>query len=107
MSSRAFETADHANAYAKFRPKLPKQVLDHVLNYLNECIDSKAWDIAVDVGCGSGQCTNALSPYFKQVYGFDVSPAQIKEALESQHPKNVNFNVRYYLNFLYIKKINN
>lgn len=32
---------------------------------------STPFDTAVDVGCGSGKSTEALSPYFKNVIGLD------------------------------------
>jgi trans-aconitate methyltransferase len=95
MSIRYFETANHVNLYSKFRPILPQQVLDFVLNYLSECIDSKEWNIMVDVGCGSGQSTNNLSNFFRHVYGFDVSPEQIREANKTKHPNNVYYNVSH------------
>lgn len=37
-------------------------------------------DLAVDVGCGSGQSTVVLQPFFKKVFGLDVSSNQIKAA---------------------------
>jgi trans-aconitate methyltransferase len=64
---------------------------------LKRKIDSNDWNIAVDVGCGSGQGTNKLSQYFKKVFGFDVSPAQINEALNSKHLSNVFYEVSYEL----------
>lgn len=37
----------------------------------------------MDVGCGSGQSTEILSPYFRQVIGIDNSSDQLKHAQES------------------------
>jgi trans-aconitate methyltransferase len=96
MLIRYFETANHVNLYLKFRPILPQQVLDFVLKYLSECIDSKEWNIVVDVGCGSGQSTNNSSNFFRHVYGFDVSPEQIRKANETKHLNNVYYNVIHY-----------
>jgi len=93
MSVRIFEGSNHANKYAKFRPIVPDNVIDCVLDYLRQKIDSNEWNIAVDVGCGSGQGTNKLSQYFEKVFGFDVSPAQINEAKNSKHSTNVFYEV--------------
>ena len=42
-------------------------------------------DVCLDVGCGSGQSTWVLSPYFNRIIGTDISLAQIEEA------KNFNY----------------
>ena len=47
--------------------------------------------MVLDVGCGSGQCTNLLAPYFDRVVGTDVSVAQIAAAQSNQHAPNVQF----------------
>lgn len=47
--------------------------------------------LAVDVGCGSGQGTVLLAPYFTQVLGLDVSPAQLEMALVNCCPPNVTY----------------
>lgn len=36
--------------------------------------------LAVDLGCGTGQLTRQLAPYFQEVVGFDISEAQLEEA---------------------------
>jgi trans-aconitate methyltransferase len=94
--SNLFKSLDHALVYAKFRPIPPKQLIDSIMNYLSEKIPSKEWSKAVDVGCGSGQCTQLLSPYFRQVYGFDVSDAQISQAIHSNHSNHVFYKVRLF-----------
>lgn len=47
--------------------------------------------LAVDVGCGSGQGTMLLAPYFTKVVGIDVSPAQLEMAVTKNNPPNVSF----------------
>ena len=96
MSIRLFEDIAHANLYAKYRPSPPKKVYDVVLDFLQKEIPSQEWNTAVDVGCGSGQNTNGLASYFTNVYGFDVSPAQIETAKQLKHPPNVHFHVIKY-----------
>ena len=92
-SDTVFANPDHASLYTKFRPSLPQNVLDYVLDFLKQRIDSNKWQIAIDIGCGGGQSTQILAKHFRNVYGFDVSQAQIKEAVESDHPSNVHFEV--------------
>ena len=90
---RNFEGAKHANIYAQFRPTVPDIVVDEVLNFLNQKIDTKDWNIVVDVGCGSGQGTNSVSKYFKECYGFDINQAQINEAKGTKYSPNVHYDV--------------
>ena len=47
--------------------------------------------LALDVGCGSGQVTDMLSPYFTNVIGIDISEAQIEEANRTNRTSNVIF----------------
>ena len=46
--------------------------------------------LAVDVGCGTGQSTRILSPFFRRVLGLDVSQAQIENA-RKESVDNVEF----------------
>ncbi|CAG2118450.1 unnamed protein product, partial [Medioppia subpectinata] len=93
MSVRLFESTAHANLYARHRPSVPDKVIDIVLDYLRQQIPEDQWQVAVDVGCGSGQGSNQLSTHFKHCYGFDVSPAQIGAANSAQHSANVSYAV--------------
>lgn len=47
--------------------------------------------LAVDVGCGSGQGTVLLAPYFSKVVGTDISPAQLENARAIQQCPNVSY----------------
>ncbi|PIO25053.1 hypothetical protein AB205_0120240, partial [Aquarana catesbeiana] len=51
----------------------------------------KPYGFAVDVGCGTGQNTRTLSPYFKKVLGIDISEAQIEEAKKATGSPNVTY----------------
>lgn len=55
------------------------------------CQSRRPFRLAVDVGCGSGQGTVLLAPYFTQVLGLDVSPAQLEMALANGSPPNVMY----------------
>ena len=89
-----FEKASHAHIYSKFRPSYPKAILDLVSGYITK--HGGGFDLAVDVGCGSGQSTFYLKDRFKHCIGVDISKAQVQEAQlkgEQVHCKNVEFKV--------------
>jgi len=48
-------------------------------------------DLAVDVGCGSGQGTLLLAPHFTRVVGTDISPAQLEMAKKYVNIPNVSY----------------
>ncbi|GBM62590.1 hypothetical protein AVEN_34028-1, partial [Araneus ventricosus] len=48
-------------------------------------------ETAVDVGCGNGQSTVILAPYFKRVHGSDVSETQIEQAKATRSLPNVTY----------------
>uniref|UniRef100_A0A8C2XC61 Si:ch211-93g23.2 n=1 Tax=Cyclopterus lumpus TaxID=8103 RepID=A0A8C2XC61_CYCLU len=89
MSVRLFEGRDHAAAYLQYRVT-PDELISTVMSYMknkepNQC------NLAVDVGCGSGQGTVLLAPYFTKIVGTDVSPAQLEMALTNENPPNVSY----------------
>lgn len=57
--------------YARFRPEYPASLAA----YLASTTPDKR--LAVDVGCGNGQLTQLLAPYFDHVIGLDPSADQI------------------------------
>jgi SAM-dependent methyltransferase len=65
-------------AYARFRPEYPRQ--------LAAFLASAAPDnqLAVDVGCGNGQLTRLLAPYFSRVVGLDPSADQIANTIPNE-----------------------
>ncbi|XP_054169238.1 uncharacterized protein LOC128966413 [Oppia nitens] len=83
----------HASIYAKFRPNPPQDIIKSILSYLSHKVDRNEWRLAVDVGCGNGQCSKPLAKHFDRVYGFDTSSAQIGEAIRTNHSSNISFNV--------------
>lgn len=56
------------------------------------CQKDPPFELAVDVGCGSGQGTVLLAKHFTSVVGTDISPAQMEMAL--QHSKEPNITYR-------------
>lgn len=61
-------------AYAQFRPEYPARLGEFLASL------APATDLAVDVGCGSGQLTAQLAPYFESTIGLDPSADQIANA---------------------------
>lgn len=60
--------------YVTFRPESPKEIFDFL--YANV----KTFDTAWDCGTGNGQVAAVLAEKFRQVYGTDISDAQLKLA---------------------------
>lgn len=66
--------SDKSELYAKFRPSLPIELFD----YLIELVTARenAWDCAT----GNGQSAYLISNFFKKVYATDISEEQLKNA---------------------------
>ncbi|XP_075464458.1 putative methyltransferase DDB_G0268948 isoform X3 [Ascaphus truei] len=92
MAARLFEGKDHASFYKKYRFSPPQEIQDLMFSYLGERV-GKPYGLAVDVGCGSGQSTRTLAPYFQKVLGTDISEAQIKEARKADDFPNISYSV--------------
>lgn len=65
-------------AYARFRPEYPCQLAAWLASIAPET------DVAVDVGCGNGQLTQLLAPYFGHVIGLDPSADQIANVVPNE-----------------------
>ncbi|KAM6945756.1 putative methyltransferase [Aplochiton taeniatus] len=90
MGERRFEGKEHAASYLKYRVTPPHELISEVLGFL-EKRRGKPLDLAVDVGCGSGQGTTLLAPHFAKVVGTDVSSAQLEIALANSNLRNVSY----------------
>ena len=91
---RYFENKKQAAEYVKYRPSLTSEVTDCVMSfYRNQQTDgnSSKPSLMVDVGCGSGQATNAFHSCFNKIVGIDVSEQQLDQA----KTQNVYENVEY------------
>lgn len=75
LSSKNWFEQDGA-AYAQFRPQYPIELASYLASLVLEP------QLAVDVGCGSGQLTRLLSPHFQQVIGIDPSQEQLSHAVK-------------------------
>lgn len=65
-------------AYARFRPEYPRQLAAFLASVAPDS------ELAVDVGCGNGQLTHLLAPYFSHVAGLDPSADQIANAIPNE-----------------------
>lgn len=90
MAQRHFEGEALAKSYQCYRVSPPQDLIDEVLDYLRKTIQGYL-NLAVDVGCGSGQGTKLLAPHFLKVVGLDISPAQLKIANADEHAPNVSY----------------
>lgn len=91
MAHRLFEGKKQAYCYLKYRFSPSDRLIQHVLDFVGNK-KGQPFELAVDVGCGSGQGTVLLAKHFTSVVGTDVSPAQLELAL--QHAKEPNITYR-------------
>ncbi|WP_394065213.1 class I SAM-dependent methyltransferase [Alcaligenes sp. WGS1538] len=63
------------DAYARFRPAYPADLAGFLASL------ASGRDMAVDVGCGTGQLTTLLAPFFGAVIGVDPSADQLANAV--------------------------
>ncbi|XP_060114839.1 putative methyltransferase DDB_G0268948 [Heteronotia binoei] len=90
MAARLFEGKAHASVYHRYRFSPPEKLQEVIWAYLeNKKVSS--FQLAVDVGSGSGQSTLWLAKRFEKVVGTDISEAQIEEAKQAAHPPNVSY----------------
>ena len=63
MSHQLFVGEDHTAKYRLYRPKYPKTLFDHIVNYYfnGKQNTTEKIPLALDVGCGSGQATVDIS----------------------------------------------
>lgn len=78
MTDTFYGDKHQATLYAKYRPTYSSRIYSIIAGYCqtgNPSTDKL--DLAVDVGCGSGQSTVPLCTLFKKVIGYDISDEQI------------------------------
>ncbi|XP_078507136.1 putative methyltransferase DDB_G0268948 isoform X2 [Lissotriton helveticus] len=92
MSLRYFERKAHSRLYQKHMIREPGELQKLILSYLKEK-KGRPYELAVDVGCGTGQSTRVLASYFQKVVGIDISEAQIQEAENCPCIPNVSYRV--------------
>ncbi|XP_076018149.1 putative methyltransferase DDB_G0268948 [Genypterus blacodes] len=90
MTHRLFDGREHASVYQKYRFTPPDELKEMILQYLDEK-KGKPHTLAVDLGCGTGQNSRLLAPYFQEVVGVDISECQLKEAMAVPGHQNVSY----------------
>nr|XP_028563921.1 putative methyltransferase DDB_G0268948 [Podarcis muralis] len=90
MATRLFEDRAHAAIYQKYRFSPQENLQGVIFSYLEEKRVSPG-QLAVDVGCGSGQSTRMLAKHFEKVSGQTSVKAQIEEARRAPQPPNVSY----------------
>ncbi|XP_078537436.1 putative methyltransferase DDB_G0268948 [Lissotriton helveticus] len=81
---------EHAQLYRKYMFAPSPELPEIVYNYLKEK-RQPPFALVADVGCGSGQSTRGLAPYFQKVVGVDESKAQISEAKQNTLGSNISY----------------
>ncbi|KAG6828370.1 hypothetical protein H0H92_008212 [Tricholoma furcatifolium] len=71
--------AFNAAVYSSFRPTYPKKLFQDIYEY-HRGTGRASWDVAVDLGCGTGQATIQLTDKFPSVLGIDPSQNMIDAA---------------------------
>ena len=87
MTTRLFEEAEHASAYAQFRPHYGIEVRNVIEGFMKK--HSCGLDCIVDVGTGSGQALAYWTELFNNCVGVDISGEQINKATKAFQEKGV------------------
>jgi ubiquinone/menaquinone biosynthesis C-methylase UbiE len=76
--------SNQADAYAKYRPSYPIELINYILSFTNsrQC----AWDVAT----GNGQAALLLANYFENVFATDASEKQLSFAVRRH---NITYSV--------------
>jgi hypothetical protein len=73
-------SAEQAEQYATHRPGYPTHVIKFIVDHHRATGGQTG--VLLDLGCGPGNSTRDLSPYFDVVVGADAGAAMIKKAQE-------------------------
>ncbi len=80
--------------YTAFRPPYPQELIDALVSEFH--LDKKGR--LLDLGCGSGQITFPLAPFFEYAIALDVDPLMIQEALlqvQKGHIESIEWHVKH------------
>ncbi|KAM4697494.1 putative methyltransferase [Rhinophrynus dorsalis] len=92
MDMQLFSNKEFSDIYHNgMIPSSPK-VMNLIITYLEEK-KGKPFDLAVDVGCGTGKYTRPLAAYFQKVIGIDICESQINVARRFASQENVFYQV--------------
>ncbi|XP_028292842.1 putative methyltransferase DDB_G0268948 [Gouania willdenowi] len=90
MAHRRFEGKEQAASYWKYRISPSDRLMGNIFDFLKKQ-KGPPYELALDVGCGSGQGTLLLAKHFESVVGTDVSPAQIEVAQQHAMAPNITY----------------
>ncbi|KAG6906881.1 hypothetical protein DXG01_011502 [Tephrocybe rancida] len=82
--------AFNASVYSSFRPTYPKTLFQEVFAYHNAS-GTASTDVAVDLGCGTGQAITQLTGKFNRVIGVDPSQPMVDAAREKHKGTGISF----------------
>ncbi|XP_053327494.1 putative methyltransferase DDB_G0268948 [Spea bombifrons] len=92
MAVHLFKNEEFSSVYNKYMLPAANEVISLILSYMEEK-KCKSYDMAVDIGCGTGRYTLPLAPHFQKVLGVDISESQLDEAKRSTSLENVTYQV--------------
>ncbi|XP_053327958.1 putative methyltransferase DDB_G0268948 [Spea bombifrons] len=93
MAVEMFKNKEFSSAYEKYMLPVANEVITLILSYIEKKTKPKPYEMAVDIGCGTGRYTLPLAPHFHKVLGVDISQSQIDEARRSSSFENVTYQV--------------
>ncbi|XP_075463371.1 uncharacterized protein LOC142498794 isoform X4 [Ascaphus truei] len=83
-----FSDTEYSAHYQKYMLPASEKMVQMMLSYLITK-KGKPFELAVDVGCGTGRYTRPVAPHFEKVIGLDISESQLNKARRSTSEKNV------------------
>ncbi|XP_053546957.1 uncharacterized protein LOC128638847 [Bombina bombina] len=92
MANHMFKQNEFSSMYHRYMPPPSQDVIDLILSYM-ENKKEKPYEVAADVGCGTGRFTELLASHFQKVLAFDSSESQINEAKKACSSKNVHYQI--------------
>ena len=78
-----------------YKKSAKKSFLANIKFYSQSKGSSPPFNLALDIGCGSGQATATLVQHFDRIAAFDVSEAQIAEANRIKEENGLFQNVEF------------
>ena len=79
--------------YAQYRRVYPAEVFEDITAHYGLDTNSRSKTL-VDLGCGTGQITIPMAPFFEHAYGVDASADMLRvaqESAESSAVKNISW----------------